>query len=107
MLCFFCDNLKSMISQKDVEHIAKLARIELTEKEKEKFSNELSLILDYINQLNEVDTKDVEPTSQVTGISNALRSDESVNDLNNQDKIIKGFPQRKETLLKVKAILEK
>lgn len=96
-----------MISQKDVEHIAKLARIELNEKEKEKFSQELSLILDYIKQLNEVDTDDVEPTSQVTGISNALRDDESVNNLNNQDKIIEQFPERKETLLKVKAILER
>lgn len=97
----------AVISKKDVEHAAKLARIELTEKEKEKFSNELSLILDYINQLNEVDTKDTEPTSQVTGINNALREDESINNLDNQDKIIEQFPKRKETLLKVKAILEK
>ena len=93
------------ITEKDVEYAAKLARIELTEKEKEKFSKELSLVLDYINQLNEVDTDNVEVTSQVTGVINSLREDELIENLNNQDKIIAQFPETKETLLKVKAIL--
>ena len=84
-----------------------MARIELTEKEKEKFSKELSLILDYINQLKEVDTLEVEPTFQVTGLTNVLREDEQNKNLNNQDKIIEQFPEKKQTLLKVKAILEK
>jgi len=65
-----------MISKEQVEHIAKLARIELGEKEKEKFSMEISSILDYIDKLNQVDTTKIEPISQVTGLENMTRNDE-------------------------------
>ncbi len=58
-----------------VLHIAKLARLELTSEEVNKMTKELSSILGYIEMLNEVDTSTVEPTAQVTGITNALRED--------------------------------
>lgn len=58
-----------------VRHIAKLARLQLTDGEVEKFSRELTSILQYVDVLQEVDTKNVEPTAQVTGQTNVLRDD--------------------------------
>ena len=57
-----------MISKEQVEHIAKLARIELREKEKEKFTNELSSILGYVEKLNKVDTAKIKGISPSNGI---------------------------------------
>ncbi len=65
-------NLKAQ----DVRHIAKLARLKIEDWEVEKFTRELTSILDYVNILNELDTTSVEPTAQVTGITNILRKDE-------------------------------
>ena len=56
------------LNQKQIQHIANLARLELTEEELKKYSNQLSDILSYINQLKEADTTNVEPTAQVTGM---------------------------------------
>ena len=58
-----------------VRHIAKLARLEISDAEVEKYARELSAILEYVEQLKEVDTKGVEPTAQVTGQTNVLRED--------------------------------
>ena len=66
----------SSISTDQVEHIAKLARIELTEKEKGKFSKELSSILDYIDKLNKVDTENIRAIQQITGLETVMREDE-------------------------------
>jgi aspartyl-tRNA(Asn)/glutamyl-tRNA(Gln) amidotransferase subunit C len=96
-----------MISKEQVEHIAKLARIELTEKEKEKFSIELSLILDYIDKLNQVDTAKIESISQVTGLKNEFRSDESkIRNQEIRDRIIEEAPAKKGDYFKVPKILE-
>ena len=64
------------LKKEDIEHIAKLARLDLTEEELEKYGQQLSGVLDYIDQLKEVDTENVEPTAQVTGLSNVFRDDE-------------------------------
>lgn len=58
-----------------VRHIARLARLRLSEEEVRKFSHELTSILRYVGKLQEVDTEGVEPTAQVTGQVNILRSD--------------------------------
>jgi len=63
------------LSKKDVEHIAKLARLDLSEEEKSKYSSQLTKILDYIDQLQEVDVTGIEPTAQVTGLENVMRED--------------------------------
>jgi aspartyl-tRNA(Asn)/glutamyl-tRNA(Gln) amidotransferase subunit C len=59
-----------------VRHIAKLARLRLTDAEVEKFAPELSSILQYIDKLSEVNTENIEPTAQVTGLTNKFREDE-------------------------------
>jgi aspartyl-tRNA(Asn)/glutamyl-tRNA(Gln) amidotransferase subunit C len=93
------------ITYEEVEHIAELARIELTEEEKKKFSGELSEILGYIKQLQEVNTSGVEPVSQVTGLVNVLRDDIAENCGEDEKEIIfKNFPQTKDGYIKVKQV---
>ncbi|MDP2278218.1 MAG: Asp-tRNA(Asn)/Glu-tRNA(Gln) amidotransferase subunit GatC, partial [Nitrospirota bacterium] len=58
-----------------VEYISKLARLSVSEKEREAFSAQLQGILSYMEKLNELDTKDVEPTSHVVSLSNVMRDD--------------------------------
>lgn len=65
----------SALTKDQVLHIAKLARLTLTSSEIDKMTKELSAILNYVELLNEVDTTNVEPTAQVTGLTNALRED--------------------------------
>ncbi|MFZ5559866.1 MAG: Asp-tRNA(Asn)/Glu-tRNA(Gln) amidotransferase subunit GatC [Patescibacteria group bacterium] len=96
-----------MISKEQVEHVAKLARIELTEKEKEKFAGELSSILDYVDKLSQVDTSKVEPVSQVTGLERIMREDEIRKEkLDIHNKLIKKAPAKKDNYFKVPKILE-
>ena len=81
--------------------------IELTEKEKEKFSIELSSILVYIDKLNQIDAGNIEPISQVTGLKNTARPDESrTEDKELKEKILKEAPSRKRDYFKVPKILE-
>ncbi len=71
-------NIKSQTSnltQEEVRHIAKLAGLTLTSTEVKKFQFQLNEILSYVSQLRRVDTKNVEPTSQVTGLENVFRED--------------------------------
>lgn len=63
------------VTVKDVEHIAKLARLEFSAEEKEKFTHQLNQILKYVEKLNELDTSKVEPLSQIVEGSNRFRED--------------------------------
>ncbi len=63
------------ISSREVEYVANLARLEVTDKEKEKFTAQLNDILLYIDKLNELDTKGVEPMSHAIAVTNAFRED--------------------------------
>ena len=64
-----------MLTEDQVRHISKLARIRLTDAEVKKFSKQLSGVLDYMDILNEVDTKNIVETSQVTGLKNVMEED--------------------------------
>jgi len=89
-----------------VQHIADLARIELTEKEKEKYTEELSAVLGFIERLSEVNTDNIIPTSQVTGLVNVVREDEVENcDPGTRKKILEAAPMREGNYIKVKAVL--
>jgi aspartyl-tRNA(Asn)/glutamyl-tRNA(Gln) amidotransferase subunit C len=66
-----------MLSRDQVLHVAKLARLELSEEEIERFASELSKVLDHIEMINQLgDLADVPPTSHVINVENALRADE-------------------------------
>ena len=71
----------------DIEHVAKLARLKLTDAEKKRFSNQMGTIIKYIEKLNELDTKNVEPTAHVLGLENVFRDDIATNPLTDQDLI--------------------
>ena len=64
-----------MITVKDVEHVAKLARLELTEDEKVLYTKQLGDALKYVDQMNEVDTSNVKPMTQVVDFCNVTRED--------------------------------
>ena len=67
-----------MITIKDVEHVAKLARLELTEEEKELYTKQLGDVLKYVEQMNEVDTSNVKPMSHAIDFVNVMREDKVV-----------------------------
>ena len=64
-----------MITKEDVKHVAKLARLELTEEEIEKYSTQLGSILEYVQQMNEVDTTGIEPMPHAIPVTNVMRDD--------------------------------
>ena len=65
-----------MIDREQVLHVARLARLRLTDEEVERMSGELSHILEHVERLNEMDLDDVPPTSHVVDVQNVLREDE-------------------------------
>ena len=71
----------------DIEHLAKLARLKLTGAEKERFSKQIGTIIEYIEKLSELDTKNVEPTAHVLGLNNVFRDDAVKKPLTVQDPI--------------------
>ncbi len=89
----------------DVFHIAKLASLPLSDEEKKKFEKQLTSILEYIEKLNEVDTKDIAPTSQVTGLENITREDDTKPSLL-QEETLSNAKSKHNEFFKVKAILD-
>lgn len=91
------------LDKKEVEHVARLARLGLTTKEIEKFTHELSTILDFIAQLKEVDVKNVPETAHVIGLTNITRPDKSESSLT-RDTFLEEAPATTKDQLKVKGI---
>ena len=94
-----------MITREDVEHVAELARLELTAAEKEQFIAQLNSILTYVDQLNELDTTDVEPTSHVIPMSNVFRDDEACASLD-RELVLLNAPEESHFFFKVPRIIE-
>jgi aspartyl-tRNA(Asn)/glutamyl-tRNA(Gln) amidotransferase subunit C len=95
-----------MLTKEEVKHIAALARIGLNDGEIEKFSKEISSILDWVEQLKEVDVSGVEPTAHITGMKNIDRKDE-VEEFGSlgREAILRNAPEVKNGSIKVKSIL--
>ncbi len=95
------------LSKDEIQHIAKLARLDLTEAELEKYGSQLSNVLNYIDQLKEVDVKGVEPTAQITGLTNVLRDDELKDwDKDEIEAALRDAPEREGRFIKVKRVIE-
>ena len=92
-----------MITKKDVEHVAKLARLELSETEKEKYTEQFSNILDYFNQLKEVNTENIEPMVHVLPVRNVMREDKAEY-ASNKEEILKNAPVEEDGYFKVPKI---
>lgn len=92
------------VTLNDVEHIAKLARLEFSEEEKHKFTHQLNDILAYAEQLNKLDTSKVEPLSHVIELSNVFRDDTVKPGLTTED-ALKNAPARSEKFFKVPKVI--
>jgi len=93
----------SMITRDEVRHIAELARIGLNDKEIEKYQKDMSSILDWVEQLKEVDVKGIQPTAHIAGLKNIVRIDKPSN-FKNKASIINLFPEKKDSYNKVRSI---
>lgn len=93
------------ITIQDVEHVARLARLELTDGEKSQFTEQLNAILKYAEKLISLDTDDVEPTSHVLPITNVMREDVERQSLP-IEKVLLNAPDEEDGQIKVPAVLE-
>jgi len=93
------------ISLKDVEHVANLSRLELTDEEKALFTEQMNSILKYVEKLNELNTDDIAPTSHVFELVNVMRDDVKKESLL-IDKVLLNAPDEEDDQIKVPAVLE-
>lgn len=96
---------KSKLTKEQVKHVARLAGLTLSKKEIAKFQKQLSDILDYVAQLDEVDTSKAEPTSQVTGLENVFRDDKTAPSLS-QEEVLSGAKEKHNNFFKIKGIFD-
>ncbi len=96
----------SKLSREDVLKLARLSRLKLSEVEIKKFQTELSEILVYVEQLDKVDTTGLEPTYQVTGLTNVMRPDKEEVYRAKPEDLLKNAPAMERNQFKVKRIIE-
>ncbi|WP_372796812.1 Asp-tRNA(Asn)/Glu-tRNA(Gln) amidotransferase subunit GatC [Pontiella sp.] len=89
----------------DVGYVAKLACIDLTEEEKDLFHGQLDQVLHYVEQLNELDVSDVEPTAHAIPVFNVFRKDEVGTSLNHQD-VMANAPSAADGHIRVPKIID-
>ena len=97
--------MSGKITRKEVEHVARLARLALSEEEKELMTRQLDRILGYMDKLNELDTSRVEPTSHVIPMENVMRED-GVRPSFSQDEALANAPDRDGASFRVPRIIE-
>lgn len=90
----------------DVLSLARLARLQLTEKELKESMVELNSILEYVEQLGNVDLANDEPTIQVTGLSNVTRPDKEIDYQAKPDDLLKNLPSKQGRFIKTKRVIE-
>lgn len=93
------------ISKKEVDYVANLSRLKLSEKEIDTFTKQLNSILDFAQKLNELDTTDIKPTSHALDLSNVFREDESRDSLP-VEIALKNAPEQKDGQFKVPPVME-
>ncbi len=98
-----CDYVK--ITKEQVEHVAKLARLNLTEAEKERLTGEMENIIAFADKLNELDTSGIEPTAHVIPMQNVFRED-VVKPSFDREKILANAPSQEDGCYKVPKIVD-
>lgn len=93
------------INKEQVESVAKLARLKLNEKQLEKYTADLSNIVDFANTLMEVDVSNVEPTAHILKIQNVFRED-VINESYNRDELLKNAPTKEAGCISVPKTVE-
>lgn len=93
-----------MLDRDQVHKVAHLARLELAAEEEEQFATQLSSILDYFEQLSELDTSNVEPTTRAIDLNNVTRSD-LLQPYGDRETILQGAPERDDDFFRVPKII--
>ena len=93
------------LTPEEVKHIARLARVGLSDDEVARFQVQLSQILDYFERLREVDTEKLPPTAHTLAMHNVMRDDEPQPSFGKEE-VLANAPQREDDLFRVRAILE-
>ena len=93
------------LSPQEVEHIAKLARLQLTDEQKARYREQLEAILEHVAKLQELDTKDVLPTASVSVGQMPLRADESRPGLS-KDELLKNAPKQDDGQFQIPPVFE-
>jgi aspartyl-tRNA(Asn)/glutamyl-tRNA(Gln) amidotransferase subunit C len=93
------------LTREDIVQLARLARLRLSEAEVDAFTQEISAILSYVEQLSAVDTKGLEPTYQVTGLTNVMRKDEPYDYGVDQLGLLKNVPATEQAYIKVERMV--
>jgi len=96
----------SKITKETVEQIAVLARLKVNDSDIQKYQDELSNILSYVDTIQKVKTDGVEPTAQITGLSDVTRADEKIPSELSRDDVLLNAPDKKEGYIKVKPVLD-
>lgn len=94
-----------MISKKEVEYVAHLARLEIDEAQKDKFTSQLNDILLYIDKLNKLDTKGVEPMTHAIAVTNAFREDIIIDSIGTE-KSLANAPDARGEFFRVPKVIE-
>ena len=94
-----------MITKNDVDHVAELARLKLTDAETEEFTQELGGILGYIDEMDKADTVNMDIVSQITGLTNVIRADEVKNE-SDRENLLANAPAQKDGAILVKKVFE-
>lgn len=93
------------LTREDVLKLAHLARLELSDDEVTEYSQELTEILQYVEQLGSVDVSGLKPTNQITGLTNVTRDDEVKDYGYKTEDLLKNLPATKDSQIKVKRML--
>jgi aspartyl-tRNA(Asn)/glutamyl-tRNA(Gln) amidotransferase subunit C len=93
------------ITGKDVEHIARLARLKFSEADQERFASQLAKIVEYVEKLNELNTEGVEPTAHAIPLKNVTRADELRPSID-RETILKLAPKAGDGFVKVPKVIE-
>jgi aspartyl-tRNA(Asn)/glutamyl-tRNA(Gln) amidotransferase subunit C len=95
----------SSITTDDVKYVAALAKIAVSDDEAARLTKELAAILSYVEQLDAVDTTGLQPTYQVTGLTNMTREDEVIDYGTTQEDLLKNVPRSRDGYIEVPKVL--
>lgn len=95
----------STISISDIKKLATLSAIKMTDEECETMKDQLEAILGYVKQLDDIDTAGLEPTYQVTGLSNVMRDDEIIDYGITREQLLANAPAEQDGQIKVRRVL--
>ena len=98
--------MSQTLTRDEVLKIAKLAKIKIAEDEVDDYLKELSEIIEYVKQLDKVDTKGLKPTNQVSGLHNVFRSDEVINYGYSSKELLDTLNNVEDSFVKVKRVIE-